>query len=78
MFICLCVCVCVYHVCLFRFLCLCDVCGGRGSNVAEPKANLKPGKVEEVAADADGSQKSADSLAGDKHCQRHNRLSVSV
>ena len=38
------------------------VCGQRGSNVVEPKANLKPGKVGQVAPDVDGSQESADSL----------------
>ena len=30
--------------------------------MVEPKANLKPGKVGQVAPDVDGSQESADSL----------------
>ena len=55
-------CVCVFVYVCFRVCVYVFVCGQRGSNVVEPKANLKPGKVGQVPPDVDGSQESADSL----------------
>ena len=46
--------------------CVCVSCADEeATRLSQKPANLKPGKAEEVAADADGSQKSADSQGCD-------------